>query len=134
MKKYTVSYANNYTIMLTDRKVKALLKILKNKKFSIFGFGLILDIKDEIPFNPTVSKKDKEYYFDLNMSDIKPLTTDYEYVVKDNYCYHITDKYSNLIKTMQSKGLSQLIFEEKDLNTFSKSIVPLVKEEIIVEL
>ena len=28
-------------------------------------------------------KKDKEYYFDLNMKDIKPLTSDYEYVFKD---------------------------------------------------
>ena len=34
---------------------------------------------------------------------------------------------------MQSKGLDQLIFEEKDLQTFSKAIVPLVKEEIVVD-
>lgn len=131
--RYTPNYANNYTITLNDRKIKALLKILKNKEFSILGIGYIKEIKEEIPFNPTVFKKDKEYYFDLNIQDYKPITSDYEYIAKDNICYHVTDKYSNLINTMQNKGLNQLIFEEKDLPTFSKSIVPLVKEEIVVD-
>ena len=34
---------------------------------------------------------------------------------------------------MNSKGLEKLVFEEKDLDTFTKGIVPLVKEEIVVE-
>lgn len=131
--RYSAYHANNYTITLPDRKIKAFLKLLTKKEFSVMGMGIIREIKEETPFSPTISKKDNEYYFDLNMQDYKPLTTDYEYLVKDNICYHVTDKYSNLIKTMQSKGLNQLIFEEKDLSTFSKSIVPLVKEEIVVD-
>lgn len=134
--KYQPFYANNYNIVLTSRQLKALLKILKNKPFTTYntyGFFNIKEIKEENPFNPIISKKDKEYYFDLNMKDIKPLTSDYEYVFKDKECFHITDKYSNLIESMQSKGLDQLIFEEKDLQTFSKAIVPLVKEEIVVD-
>lgn len=131
--RYSPYYANNYQLALNDRKIKTLLKILNNKRFSIEGIGIIKEIKEEIPFNPTIKKIKDEYNFDLNLDSIKPITTDYEYLAKDNICYHVTDKYSKLINTMQDKGLEKLVFEEKDLNTFTKSIIPLVKEEIIVD-
>ena len=134
--RYTAYYANNYTITLNDRQLKAFLKKLKNKPFTVSFYNKtyqIKDIKEENPFNPIISKKNKEYHFDLNMKDIKKFTTDYEYVFKDKDLYHVTEKYSNLIKSMNSKGLEKLVFEEKDLDTFTKGIVPLVKEEIVVD-
>ena len=131
--RYSPYYANNYTLTLNDRNLKTLLKLLINKRFNIEGIGTIKEIKEEIPFNPTIKKIKDEYNFDLNIKDIKPITSDYEYITKDNICYHVTDKYSKLINTMQDKGLKKLVFEEKDLPTFSKSIIPLVKEEIIVD-
>ena len=132
---YNPNYANGYQFCFNDRKTKAFLKRLKTKTFNVVGHGNVYGIKEETPFNPIIYKKDNEYYFDLNInaSKMQALTTDYEYILKDNICYHITDKYANLIRLMQSKGLKELIFEEKDLTTFSKNIVPIVKEEITVD-
>ena len=128
-----IYYSNGSNLILNDRKLKALLKILKKKVFSFPRAGIIKEIKEENPFEPKIFKKDGEYFFELNTNSFIPLTTDYEYIAKDGICYHVTDNYSNLINIMHSNGLEQLIFEEKDLPTFSKKIVPLVKEEIVVD-
>ena len=132
---YNPNYANGFIFQLDNRQLKSFLKLLKNKEFSIIGYGTIHGIKEETPFQPIISKKDKEYIFDLNINPDKfgALTNDYEYLIKDNICYHVSRKYSELVEKMQNSGLKELIFEEKDLPIFSKNIVPIVKEEIVVD-
>lgn len=133
--RYNPYYANGYSLILESDQAKSFLPLLKNKTFSVIGYGTVYGIKEETPFQPIISKKETDYIFDLNLNSDKfgALTDDFEYVIKDSVCYHVNRRYSELIEKMIHIGLTTLTFEEKDLPIFSKRIVPIVKEEIIVD-
>ncbi len=128
-------YANANNLFLEDRKLKSLLNVLQDKDFTCMGYGVFHGIDKANPFEPIITKQDDEYIFDMNLDPklFHFLTSDYEYVIKGEHCYQVTFQYASLLEKMVNNGLEKLIFSSKDLPTFSKNIIPIVKEEVTVD-
>ncbi len=126
-------YSNLLNSYLSDKDFANLLKLLKNKPFK-FNDKNVIGIYDKFPFNMNLKKKDNEYYFDIDInSDALVLTSDCEYVLCDNIIYHLNLKYRELLKIMVENKIKQLLFSEGNLDSFIKGILPIVKDQIVLD-
>lgn len=129
---YNISEYNcQQGIYIDERDIKRLMPLLKNQKL-IYNNNIISEIKKGSPFDINLSKDNDLYKFEIEKANenVIAITNDYEYSYKDNKIYHMPKNLRNLILDMNSKKLDKLIFKEIDLNNFSKSILPIVKEDI----
>ncbi len=119
----------NYNeIRINKRDIKRFLTLLENKEFYIENIGLIKTIKKEMPI-PIDLAKDNNYY-NLKVSyneSFTNLTDDFEYIIYNKEVYKLDKDISKFLKTMLEQETKELIFEEKDLNVFSKGLLPIVK-------
>lgn len=121
-------------IYLDDEDTKKLIPLLKNKSL-MYESEVVEKIKQGSPFDIKLSKDDDKYVFEIDKEtkDVDFLTDDFEYVYKDNIIYHTSKKLRKLISDIESNKIDRLIFKEDDLNNFSKSILPIVKKDIIID-
>lgn len=126
---YHYGYSNN-EFALSDFKFKQLLSLSKNKELTING-NKVIDIK-EYDQDVILDKKDGDYIlsFDINIDTILPLTEDFEYVYSRNEIIHFSGNYAKLVKSLIINNVDSLIFS--DINKFSNTILPIVKNEIEV--
>lgn len=126
-------YANASYLYLPDNEFVKFINLLRNKNFKING-KQIIGFVDKFPYETTLTKQDNEYIFTLNTNnEVKPLTNNFEYFVSGNVCYHLSKKYRELLKIMFANNINQLVFEENNLDSFVKGILPIVKDEIKVD-
>lgn len=129
---YNISEYNcQQGIYIDENDMRRLFPLLKNQKL-LYNDNIINELKNGSPFNINLSKDNNIYKFEIDNTDdsIVPLTNDYEYSYKDNKIYHMNKDLRHLISDMNVKKLDKLLFKEDDLNNFSKSILPIVKEDI----
>ena len=128
-----VRYSSLLNSYFSDRDLSKMLNVLKNKQFKINN-KLIIGIYDKFPFEMNLKKKDNEYYFDIDISgDFRVLTDDCEYVLRDNVIYHLNRKYRELLMIMSQNRIKQLVFNENNLDSFVKGVLPIVKDQIILD-
>ena len=127
-------YANGNNLYLDGRDAIKLLQFLKNKPFK-FNDKEIIAIIDKFPYDVNLTKNDdNEYIFKVDMSESgQPITNDYEYYISNNVCYHLNKKQKQLLKIMADNNVSELVFEESNLDSFVKGILPVVKDQIILD-
>lgn len=126
-------YANLNTTNISDEYIIKLVKLLKNKLFKYDGKKIIAII-DKFPFDVNLSKNNDEYIFKIETKDeTTVLTSNYEYIISDNICYHLNKKYCELLKVMIQNRINQLIFTEDNLDSFVKGILPIVKDQILLD-
>lgn len=133
-----IKFLNNYftynnSFDFSDRDLKMLLELLKGRSFFIMGAGYIDDIIEENPFESKITKHNDLYEFNIDISNIKPITSDLEYIIKDKKLYKLDKKMANLLFNLASVGMNSLYFDKDYLNNFSKRILPIVKENISVD-
>lgn len=132
---YNISEYNcQYGIYLDEKDMKKILPLLKGRSL-IYQENIVDEIKNGSPFDINLSKEDDLYTFKIETKDnsVEPLTNDYEYSYKSGKIYHIKKQLRSLISDMKQRGLENLIFDENDLNSFSNSILPIVKNEINID-
>lgn len=126
-------YVSLINISFSDDDFIKLLKLVKNKKIKIDN-KLILDIIDKFPFEMNLTKKDNEYTFKININDeCKPLTDNFEYFISNNVLYHLSKKYRELLKIMIQNRVYELVFTDDNLDSFVQGILPIVKNDIILD-
>ena len=132
---YKGGYPSNRDIVsLQDNGLKAFLKLVINKGFTIKHIGYIDTIYENFPLESSITKKGNNYIFNIdNTEDLYPLTRDYEYIVYNHKCYHLKMRDYKLLELINDNHMNSLIFEDKDLDKFSRSILPVVKENIKVD-
>ena len=112
-----------------DRDMTKLLSLLKNRKIYIEDVGET-SIKDEFPFKSSLSKKDGNYTLNIDIkNEVIPFVENYEYIYYNNNIYHLT-KERDFIKALAEREMNTLVFKEEDLDIFSKSILPFVRNNI----
>lgn len=118
-----------------EKNRQEIFNLLKDKDFTIKRYGIVHGFKNENPFKPVIFKEKDEYVFDLNIinDDAIVISNNYKYIVTNHVGYYVTNKFSTLLKKMAEANLGQLVFSEKDLTTFTNGIVPIVREDIIVD-
>ena len=126
-------YANLNNASLSDKDLIKLINLLKNRKFKI-DYKEITAIIDKFPFELKLIKKDNEYILDVDINDkVKPITNNLEYFVSNNILYHLPKKYRELLTILVANKVKQLVFSENNLDSFIKGILPIVKDQIILD-
>ena len=110
-----------------------LLKLLKNRSFYVEDIGLVNGIKDNLPIDINLSKKDDLYNLSFNNENILPLTNNYEYVLYKNEIYYNNKDYQKLLKLLDENNISNLEFSKDDLDNFNKGILPIIKNDLKVD-
>ena len=123
---------NNY-FRFEDADIKILLNLIKDRPFYIDGVGTIYEIKEENPFESKITKNNNLYELSVNYEGIIPFTSDFEYIIKDDDLYKVDRKMRNLIMKMLQTGIDSLYFDKNSLNSFSKRVLPIVKENVTVD-
>ena len=126
-------YANLTSSNISDKYILKLLKLLKNKPFKV-DEQPIIKIIDKFPFEVSLIKQENEYVLTLKgNTNSKPLTDNYEYIIVDNICYHLSKKHREFLNIMIDNKISQLVFEENNLDSFVKGILPIFKDQILLD-
>lgn len=123
----------NNEIPVTSHDLKVLLPLLsQNLKINN---QTIQKIEEKSPYEINLTKEQKNYKLKIHITpqEIKKLTNDGEYTYKNNIIYHMPMPINSLIQQMHAKKIEELIFSESDLNEFSTSILPIVKNEMIID-
>ena len=116
-----------------DEDLKSFINLIKNRQFSIEGIGTIYEIKEVNPFESKITKNNDLYELNIDYDNIYPLTRDFEYIIKDKNLYKIDKKMADLILKLEQTGMDSLYFDEENINNFSKRILPIVKENVVVD-
>lgn len=126
-------YANLNTSEITSDYIIKLMKLLKNKLFKFEGKQIIAII-DKFPYDVHLKKVENEYIFKIDGEDKTiALTSNYEYIIRDNICYHLTKKHQELLSVMLENRINQLVFEDTNLDSFVKGILPIFKDQIVLD-
>lgn len=119
---------------LSDREFSSLLMLLSGKSFSIKGVGKIDDIKYEMPTSLNLMM-DSDLY-KLNIDDFdnyRFLDGNFKYVVYRHVFYVIPDDYSLILKNMYKNRLSEIIFNNDNINLFKDGLLRKIKNNIVVD-
>lgn len=119
---------------LSSSDLKILLPLLKNQTLKINNH-VINKFEESCPYFMNLKKEENYYSFKINVKDedIMPLTSDNEFLFKDDTLYQVPLKIRRLMEKITKAKLEELIFDETDINTFSKSVLPIVKNELKVD-
>lgn len=128
-------YVTNADILnIHGNSKKLLLSLIKDKGFSIKNGPYINNIKEGFPLSSKISKDGNNYIFTLDYdTTLYKLTNDFEYIVSGKDCYHLKKHDAKVLKEMMENNIKTLIFEDDELETFSKSILPTVKDKVEVD-
>lgn len=130
---------SNYTSSVSDcfylngYRMKAFFNIISDYPFLFIGYGMIYGIKEGNPFNFNLKKSNDLYILDLENEDVKFLYNNSEYVAKDHYLYHLSNEYQKLFTLAHNQSINQLIFDKKELNSFKKKLLPIIKNNIDID-
>ena len=116
-----------------DEDLKSFINLIKNRQFSIEGIGTIYEIKEVNPFESKITKNNDLYELNIDYDNIYPLTRDFEYIIKDKNLYKIDKKMADLVLKLEQTVMDSLYFDEENINNFSKRILPIVKENVVVD-
>lgn len=100
--------------------------------------GVITSIKEGNPFEMTISKEG-EFYLLKSDVQLKKLTDDCKYAYissndrREGTLYFVPQKVSELTSFMLSNELDGLSFRSEDLEMFKEGVLPLIKENIVVD-
>ncbi len=124
-------YGNN--IINGDYNIKRFLFLLQDKEFLLNNYR-IEKITSEFPFNSKLNLENDNYKLKLDLkNDSIPITSDFEYIQVKNTLYHLDSKKASLIKDIKDNEMDELIFNKNDKSVFVDSLLPLVKDNIIID-
>lgn len=131
-------YHNNYYYNYRNLGVSLesfpnFLELLKNKTFFIKEVGRVSKVLEENPLKLSFEKGEKYYKLGIIGQDFVFLTDDCKYVAKENVLYVLPNKASKILSLMQENHLHDLEFKEEELNTFKEGILPIVKDNVVLD-
>ena len=128
---YTNAEYHNSSIYIEINDFIKLMHLLSNKVFLIENLGKFSGILNSSPILINLSKEADKYYLNIDFDkNFIPLTNNLEYIFYENKIYHLEPKIRKFIKLMQEEQLDTLVFKDEDFDSFSKGILPIVKNEL----
>lgn len=122
-------YYRNNLLAIYGNNISKFFQVIKNRPFAIEDLGTFTEVKNENPYEVSLTKKKDKYSFTLKKpGNMIELCT--KYAIKDGELYAIPDEIVRLKKEMDSYNFEELAFEEKNLEKFSKGILKNVKDTI----
>lgn len=130
-RKYYRTQGNS--IYLDEEMTKQLLKIYPDGLY-MENPERFIPLKKGFPVNTKLAKKGENYHLFLeNISAIKALTSDYEYVFCDDFIYQLNEDQQFFLKQCVEEELEELILPEDQFTELQKNVLRLVKETISLD-
>ena len=129
---YILNRYENNNLLFYDNEMVPILKLLHNREFYVDGI-LIKGIIDGLPFNIKLNKDKDNYVLDFDYQEITPILNDFRYIIANNKIYYLDKDKANLLKTLNSNNLKELVFSKDELNNFSKGILAIIKKDLIID-
>ena len=129
---YSYYYTINNNFQYINQNSKDLINLLKTKKYTI-NDNHILDVIEGFPFEINLKKSNEKFELDFDFNNTYPLTTDLTYIQKDNVIYKINEKKAELLTSLFKNNLTKLVFEADKINVFSKSVLPIIKDNLVID-
>ncbi len=126
-------YYNYQLFFLPIDNAEEFFELIKHNPFIIVDYGTITDFLKDVPISMLLSKDKDCYKLSLAINNVKFLTSNFRFAVKDSSLYQLPEKSSQLIQKMLSNNISELIFNEKDLEMFINGVLPIVKNEVVLD-
>ncbi|MEG1648020.1 MAG: DEAD/DEAH box helicase [Bacilli bacterium] len=126
---------HNQPIILKDKKLLKFLSLLMNKPFYFNPYFDIYKIEKCFPFQNTLTKQDKTFTLDFNINkkELYILSSRCEYIIYQQKACKLDAKESQLLCAILNNNMDKMVFEEDKLPYFSKSILPIIKDNIILD-
>ena len=132
------SYYNYYQtrniLNLNDREASYLFEMLKNRSFSVKGYGKVKGIVYDVPFQFDLKKDDKDY--ELKIDNIKNylfLEENCKYILYNGFLYIVPQLYSNLLKNIFDNELDALYIKKDNINSFKNGILKKIKNNTNID-
>lgn len=118
-------------ISINSGDMKILLRLLGNKGF-YYNDIFINSINNKFPLDLSLSLDNDIYELNID-KDYIPLTNDNEYIIYRNEVYHLKKNEMKLLSSLDENNINKLVFKKDKMNLFSKSILPIVKDTMIID-
>lgn len=120
-------------VTLNNRTMRGLLQILKKKKFTIKDRGSVTAIKYENPLDVTLDKAEDCYRLSIENREFEGLLLkSNEFLYKNHTLYILPSNLASILSTMVEYEMTSLYFKPEDMETFKKTILPIVKRNCLV--
>ena len=99
-----------------------------------FDNHIISSLKTGFPFKTYIKELDNDKYeLEISLSELVPIGDRLQYVYTNGDIYKLDKKTSMFIEDMIKSKTNKLVIDKKDLNLFSKGILPIVKKQLEVD-
>ncbi len=124
---------NNKTFVINESNAKSFFYNF-GKLRMLYNNSYLDGVKEGFPINVNLTKNEDKYVFNVeDVNSLLPFTSDYEYVSNDKEIFHLNKKMRSLLREFREQGIQKIIFKENDLDAFSHSILPIVKNKIVID-
>lgn len=122
-------YSYTPELYITKENFNKFIDILNNISFTVNDSYHFNKIFVDNPYEMTLKKINNTYHFKINATkDMIILSNDF--VISNNKLYYLPDKISRLITAMKKEELEELLFNEQELEIFTKGILKNIKDTI----
>lgn len=119
----------NQAVYLEHEEIKRFLERIKNSEFYYDNYKN-QGIKNGFPLNSKLSKQENSYYLNFDRTNFYLIfDDDLEYIVYKGQLYQLNTNEQNLVNDICEFD-EDIIFDEKDLDTFSNGILKIIKNNI----
>lgn len=112
-------YFDSKNLSLQGKNLNHFMSLLKNKKYTIMGYGIFNGFIKGNPYQIKL-EKNTNYELTVDTTNIEPLG-DSNYVIANKTIYLVSNNIKKIINTMKTNGLETLEFLEEDIDR--KSVV-----------
>lgn len=126
---------NDYhrNILFGESTIKNFLELIKDKKVYMNNI-LIKKQEHAFPFSSKLTQKEEKYILEfIDFEQIRFITSDLEYIQMGSTLYHLNHDQRLLLLGILSNGMTSLVFNKTDKNSFSNSVLPLIQNQIEID-
>ncbi len=125
---------NKSFISLNYSETISFLRLIQNKSYEIEGYNISFkSYIESIPFNISLNKDENNYKFEFDFKDVKFLTSNNKWCIKDNHLYLIDSMIAEMISNMEYHGFKELSLNKDNAVTLSKFVSPIFKDNYLID-
>ena len=126
-------HINGNSVYVDDALIKRILKIYPNE-IHMENPDRVLPLKNVFPLHSILSCQNDQYRVSIkDLEQIKPLTSDFEYVYYDEEIYRITEEESVFLKECYQARMDEIVVPKENFASLEKNVIRFIKSQISLD-
>ena len=124
----------SYILTFDEKEIPMLFEKLTNMNYTIENLGTFHGVQKDNPFHFDLTKENDKFILNIHgVNDYEPILSDGSLARIKDKIYKIKPEYQKLIEILAEEHLNKLIFSKEQFSTFSKGLLPIIKNDIHVD-